>query len=80
MSLKAVPSMRELVAAAHRHALREAAARDRVRRLGEAAERAHDRATLEVGDEGDERERGEQAEQQAVPRRSSSRRRSATAG
>ena len=59
---------RELVAAANGDALVEPAARDPVRRLGEAAKRSHDRASLEVRDERDERERDDQPEQQAVAR------------
>ena len=50
-----VPEHRELVAAANRDALREPAARDPVRRLGESPQRPHDRAALEVRDERDER-------------------------
>ena len=58
----------ELVAPAHGHALLQASLRDRVRGAHERAQRAHDRAALDVGDAGDEQEGGEQAEEQAVPR------------
>ena len=57
---------RELVAPAHRHALRQAAARDPVRRLGQSAERADDRPALEIRDDGDEQQRREQPEQEPV--------------
>ena len=56
----------ELVVAAHGDPLGEPPAGDRMGRLGQGAQRAHDRAALEVRDERDERERGEQPDQQAV--------------
>ena len=71
---------RELVAALHRHALAEAAARDPVRGLGERAQRPDDRPALEVRDERDDAERERAARAAAGCASSSSPRRSPTAG
>ena len=58
---------RELIPAVHGDALGESALGDPVGGLGKRAERADDRAAFEVRDEGDECERHEETEQQAVP-------------